>query len=130
MWNRKFFRRKPKNWGVVHITPYMTMGLEGDTPQDIRDICTRISRKLSEYEDIMAAYGRAITSPRGYLQLQQIQAAYDTFTGNISIMGSGTRFFSWDGKLEDFLNNGAWAGVDTSVSVISRLSPKLPRIDD
>ncbi len=100
-----FFKKKMKNWGVAHVTPYMTIGLDGNVPQEIRDMCSKISSKLSEYEDIMVAYGREKTGPLGYLRLQQIQAAYDTFTGNISIMGSGAKNFVWDGKVIDFLGN-------------------------
>jgi len=99
------FRKKKKNWGVVCITPYMTTGLWGDAPQDILAICHKISRKLDEYEGVMVAHGRKENSPLGFMRLQQISANYDTYTGDISVSGSGNKFFSWRGKLEDFLGD-------------------------
>lgn len=96
-----WFRKKPKDYGVIHITPYMIVNLNDSVPEDILAICRKIAARLNEYEGKMVEYGKKTDL---YMRrLQMISADYDTKTQEIAIRGSGSKCFSWSGKLDDFL---------------------------
>ncbi len=94
-----------KNYGVAWITPYIICNVDGDATEDIKVICRKIAAKLDEYQDVMVAYGEKENSPWGFSRLQQISANYDTYTGNIDVVGTGNKSFWWNGKLEEFLGD-------------------------
>lgn len=96
-----WFKRK-KNYGIARITPHLSL-IDGNTPLEIRETISKISRKLAECEEIMCNYSRKKTLPYGYVRIANISADYDTYNNKINV--SGSLGLSWSGTVEQFLND-------------------------
>jgi hypothetical protein len=95
-----FWRKQKK--GTVWITPYISMR-NSELNESENKTVKAIADKLSMYEDKMVSYGNV--KDKHIQRLQQIEANWDIDNSTISLFAHGSGCFSWEGTLQDFLNN-------------------------
>jgi hypothetical protein len=106
---RLFRRSRPEpDYGTATITPVVTMWMSQDDPTPEHEArAEAISWKLGEYQERMVAFHRSrLHWLYGIARLQHLTGTWDISSDRIRIVGSGDRFFVWEGAVEAFLKGG------------------------